>query len=146
MSELVLQGESELMLDEKGRMTVPARFREVLGRLCGTQLTVTKHPTRCLLLFPRPAWVEFRTKLLALPMEVEAWRRIFIGSALDLEIDKGARILISPELRKWAGLGRELMLVGMGSRLELWNRERYQEQEDQTLAQPMPDSLRCVVM
>jgi MraZ protein len=146
VSELVLQGESELMLDDKGRMTVPARFREVLGELCAGHLTVTKHPTRCLLLFPRPAWVEFRTKLLGLPMDVEAWRRIFIGSAMDVEIDRGARILISPELRKWAGLGRELMLVGMGSRLELWNRERYQEQEDQTLAQPMPDSLRNVVM
>jgi MraZ protein len=146
VTELVLQGESELTLDDKGRMTVPARLREVLAGLCVGHLTITKHPTRCLLLFPRPAWVEFRTTLLGLPMDVEAWRRIFIGSAFDVEIDKGARILISPELRKWAGLGKDLMLVGMGSRMELWSRERYVELEEQTLALPMPDSLRHVVM
>ena len=146
MTEYVLQGESALTLDPKGRVAVPARYREALGELCRGEMTVTKHPKRCLLLFPRPAWVEFRTKLLALPMDVDAWRRIYMGSAVDVDIDGGSRVLISPELRKWAGLGEKLMMVGMGSRLEIWDYARYEAQEEATLAQPMPESLSRVVM
>lgn len=146
VADFVLQGESELTLDGKGRVTVPARYRDGLAALCAGQMTVTKHPSRCLLLFPRPAWVDFRTKLMGLPMDAEAWRRIFIGSALDVDIDSGSRILLSPELRKWAGLDRELMLVGMGTRMEIWDRGRYQALEEATLAQPIPEGLRNVVM
>jgi len=142
----VLQGESELTLDGKGRMTVPARHRDGLAALCAGQMTVTKSPSRCLLLFPRPAWEQFRAKLMGLPMDAESWRRIFIGSALDVEIDSGSRIQLSPELRRWAGLDRELMLVGMGTRMEIWDRGRHQALEDATLAQSMPDSVSKLVM
>ena len=146
MSDFVFQGESALTLDGKGRVTVPARFRDALAALCAGQMTVTKHPSRCLLLFPRPAWVEFRGKLMALPMGSEAWRRLFIGSAMDVDIDGGSRVLLSPELRQWAGLGKDLMLVGMGSRMEIWDRERYLANEEATLAGPMPDGLANMVM
>lgn len=146
MSDFVFQGESALTLDGKGRVTVPARFRDALAALCAGQMTVTKHPSRCLLLFPRPAWVEFRSKLMALPMGSEAWRRLFIGSAMDVDIDGGSRVLLSPELRQWAGLGKDLMLVGMGSRMEIWDRERYLANEEATLAGPMPDGLANMVM
>ncbi|MBN8488599.1 MAG: division/cell wall cluster transcriptional repressor MraZ [Burkholderiales bacterium] len=142
----MFQGESALTLDGKGRVTVPARFRDALAALCAGQMTVTKHPSRCLLLFPRPAWVEFRSKLMALPMGSEAWRRLFIGSAMDVDIDGGSRVLLSPELRQWAGLGKDLMLVGMGSRMEIWDRERYLANEEATLAGPMPDGLANMVM
>lgn len=146
MSDFVFQGESALTLDGKGRVTVPARFRDALSALCAGQMTVTKHPSRCLLLFPRPAWVEFRAKLMALPMGSEAWRRLFIGSAMDVDIDGGSRVLLSPELRQWAGLGKDLMLVGMGSRMEIWDRERYLANEEATLAGAMPDGLANMVM
>lgn len=146
MSDFVFQGESALTLDGKGRVTVPARFRDALSALCAGQMTVTKHPSRCLLLFPRPAWVEFRAKLMALPMGSEAWRRLFIGSAMDADIDGGSRVLLSPELRQWAGLGKDLMLVGMGSRMEIWDRERYLANEEATLTGPMPDGLANMVM
>ncbi len=146
MSDFVFQGESALTLDGKGRVTVPARFRDALAALCAGQMTVTKHPSRCLLLFPRPAWVEFRAKLLQLPMGQEAWRRLFVGSAMDVEIDSGSRVLLSPELRQWAGLGKDLMLLGNGSRLEVWDRERYLANEEATLAGPMPDGLANLVL
>lgn len=146
MSEFVFQGESALTLDGKGRVTVPARFRDALGALCTGQMTVTKHPSRCLLLFPRPAWAEFRGKLMQLPMDAEGWRRLFLGGAMDVDMDAGSRVLLSPELRAWAGLDRELMLVGMGSRMEIWDRERYAANESLTLSQPMPDGLRNMVM
>jgi MraZ protein len=146
VSEFVFQGESALTLDGKNRVTVPARFRDALESLCAGRMTLTKHPSRCLLLFPRPAWLEFRGKLMTLPMDSEAWRRLFIGSAMDVEIDSGSRVLLSPELRAWAGLGKELMLVGMGSRMEVWDRERYLANEEATLAGAMPDGLRNMVM
>lgn len=146
MSDFVFQGESALTLDGKGRVTVPARFRDALSALCAGQMTVTKHPSHCLLLFPRPAWAEFRSKLMQLPMGSEGWRRLFIGSAMDVDIDGGSRVLLSPELRQWAGLGKDLMLVGMGSRMEIWDRDRYLAAEEQTLAGPMPDGIANLVL
>ena len=146
MSEFVFQGESALSLDGKGRVTVPARFRDALAALCAGQMTLTKSPSRCLLLFPRPAWVEFRAKLLALPMEADNFRRLYLGSAMDVDIDSGSRVLLSPELRSWAKLDKELMLVGMGGRMEIWDRERYLANEEATLSQPLPDALRNLVI
>ena len=109
-------------------------------------MTLTKSPSRCLLLFPRPAWVEFRAKLLALPMEADNFRRLYLGSAMDVDIDSGSRVLLSPELRSWAKLDKELMLVGMGGRMEIWDRERYLANEEATLSQPLPDALRNLVI
>ncbi|MGM9489219.1 division/cell wall cluster transcriptional repressor MraZ [Ideonella sp. YS5] len=146
MSEFVFQGESALTLDGKGRVTVPARFRDALGALCQGQMTLSKSPSRCLLLFPRPAWIEFRAKLLALPMEADNFRRLYLGSAMDVDIDSGSRVLLSPELRAWARLDKDLMLVGMGGRMEIWDRDRYLADQEATLAQPMPDALRNLVL
>ena len=106
------------------------------------QLTLTKHPNRCLLVFPRPAWEAFRGKLMTLPMAAEGWRRIFLGSAMDAEFDSGSRVLISPELRTWAGLEREVMLMGMGQRLELWDAARLAAHEAEVIDAGMPDVLK----
>jgi MraZ protein len=142
VAEYVFQGGSALTLDGKGRVTVPARYRDILAAVSDSQLTVTKSPSRCLLVFPRPAWVEFRSKLLALPMSAEGWRRVYIGSAMDVEIDSASRVLISPELRAWAGLDRDVMLVGMGHRFELWDAKRHAANEEEILAAGMPDALK----
>ena len=75
-------------------------------------------------------------------MGAEAWRRIFLGSAMDVEIDAGSRVLIAPELRAWAGLEREVMLLGMGQRLELWDAAKLAAHEDQVIEQGMPDALK----
>jgi hypothetical protein len=63
------------------------------------QLTVTKHPEGSLMIFPRPAWESFRDKVMALPMSASGWKRIFLGNAMDVEIDGSSRVLIAPELR-----------------------------------------------
>ena len=141
MSHFVFQGSSALTLDGKGRITVPARHREVLSATAAGQLTVTKHPHRCLLVFPRPAWESFREKLMSLPMGAEGWRRIFLGSAMDVEIDAGARVLIAPELRDAAALSREVMLLGMGSHFEIWDAAKLEESEAQAIAGGLPDVL-----
>ena len=126
-------------------MTVPARHRDALAALAGNQLTLTQHPVGCLLVFPRPAWETFRSQLLGLPMEADGWRRFFLGSAVDVELDAAARTLISPELRAMAGLDKDVLLLGMGHRLELWDTARYAAHQAQVMAGPMPDAIKGFV-
>lgn len=145
MSEIAFQGSSALSLDGKGRVTVPARHRDMLAEHGANQLTITKHHAGCLVVFPRPEWLRFREKLMALPVTAEGWRRLFLGNALDVEIDSGARVLVSPELRDYAGLSKDVMLLGMGTRLELWDATRYAEQEAKTLASAMPAAIEGFV-
>ena len=145
VSTFVFQGASALALDGKGRITVPVRHRDVLVALAQGQLTITKHPDGCLLVFPRPAWEHFRDRLMQLPMSAEGWRRIFLGNAMDVEIDASSRVLVSPELRAAAGLTKDVMLLGMGQRLELWDAARYAEHEAKVMAGGLPDALKDFV-
>jgi len=145
VSGTVFQGASALTLDGKGRLTVPVRHRDVLAATANGQLTMTRHLAPCLLVFPRPAWEQFREKLLLLPMSAEPQRRIFLGNAMDVEIDSASRVLVSPELRTSVGLTRDVMLLGMGSRLELWDAERYKAHEIEVTAAEMPDALKNFV-
>jgi MraZ protein len=134
-----------LALDDKGRVTVPVRHRDTLMAQCEGQLTLTKHPDGFLWVFPRPVWEGFRTQLMALTMGSDSWRRIFLGSAVDVEIDKGARMLVSPELREAAGLTKDVLLIGNGHMLELWDKERYTAHEARIIAQGMPDEIKGFV-
>lgn len=131
-----------MSLDAKGRMAVPVRHRDALQALCEGQLTLTKHPDGCLMVFPRPAWETFRDKVAALPMSASGWKRIFLGNAQDVEIDGAARVLVAPELRAAAGLSKDVMLLGMGTHFELWGAQRYAAHEAEVMAQAMPDALQ----
>ena len=142
MANFVFQGASALTLDGKGRITLPARHRDVLQVTCNGQLTLTKHPEGCLLVFPRPAWESFRDRVAALPMSASGWKRVFLGNALDVQMDASSRILVSPELRAAAGLARELMLLGMGSHLELWDTAQYAAHEAEVMQSQLPDALK----
>ena len=135
-----------MMLDGKGRVTMPARHREALKALCEDQLTITKNPKRCLTIFPRPMWDAFRAKLLALPMSYDDWRRIYLGSASHVEIDAASRVLVAPELREWAAMERDVLLIGMGARFELWDTTRHDAHEATVLAAGLPDVLRDMVL
>ncbi len=146
MAEYVFQGESALTIDGKGRVVMPARHREALDLMAGGELTITKHHKRCLVIFPRPEWEQFRAKLLQLPMSADDWRRVFLGCATDVKIDGSSRVQLTPELRKFAGLDREVILLGMGTRLELWNAEAHAANEARTLASELPESIQNFVM
>lgn len=145
MPESLFQGTSALTLDAKGRIAVPSRHRDALMASVGGQLTLAKHPADCLLVLPRPAWLQLRERLLSLPMEADGWRRIFIGSAVDVDIDSGSRIHISPELRRDAGLIRDVLLIGVGPRLELWDTARYAAHEAAVKQSPMPEAIKSFV-
>ena len=126
-------------------MAVPVRHRDALAALSANQLTLTQHPVGCLLVFPRPSWESFRTQLLGLPMEADGWRRFFVGSAVDVEVDSAARLLVPPELRAMAGLDKDVLLLGMGQRLELWDANRYAAHQAQVMAAGMPDAIKSFV-
>ena len=142
MATVVFQGPAALTLDGKGRITMPARHRELLAAMGVHQLTITKHPEGSLLIFPRPAWEIFRDKVAALPMDSSGWKRVFLGNAMDVEIDASSRVLIDPELRAAAALVRDVMLLGMGSHFELWDAERHAKHEAAVMQSAMPESLK----
>ena len=121
---------------------MPARHRELLAAMGSSQLTITKHPEGSLMVFPRPAWEGFRDRVAALPMEASGWKRVFLGNAMDVEIDAQSRFLVPPELRASAGLVREVMLLGMGSHFELWDAQRHADHEAKVMQSDMPDSLK----
>jgi MraZ protein len=135
-----------LALDGKGRITVPSRWRELLDTNFKGQLVVTKSPDGCLSLYPLPVWEQFETALMNLPVEDEAWRRFFVGSATELEIDSASRVLIPPELREWAGLEKDVKFMGVGTHFELWDAARHQAREAEALAKGRPDALRQLVL
>ncbi len=137
----MFQGASSLSLDAKGRLSVPTRHRDALGAESG-QLTITKHPHGCLMIFPRSEWERFRERIAALPMQAQWWRRIFLGNAMDVEMDGSGRVLVSPELRADAGITRESILLGMGSYLELWDAQTYAAKEAEAKQAEMPDVLK----
>ena len=139
---MVFQGASALNLDAKGRMSVPAKHRDALLVQGEGRVTLTKHPDGCLLLFPRPEWEAFRTRVAQLPMDAHWWRRIFLGNATELDLDSAGRILVSPELRSAAGIQREVILLGMGRHLELWDAATYATKEQAAMMQGVPDALK----
>lgn len=133
----MFQGAASLSLDAKGRMAVPARHRDALGRTAGGRLVLTAHPHRCLLLYPEPAWEPIRAKILAAPsLEPKAamLRRLLVGFAVDLEMDGAGRVLVTPELRQYAGLEKDVWLVGQGSHFEVWSDAGWKQQQQEIFA------------
>ena len=138
----MFQGASNLTLDAKGRLSVPTRHREILAATASGQLTITKHPDGCLMIFPRPQWEQFRSRIAALPMSAQWWKRVFLGNAMDMEMDGTGRVLISRELRAAAGIERDAILMGMGEYFELWDSGTYAAKEKDATAGGVPDALR----
>ena len=138
----MFQGASFVALDTKGRLSVPTRYRDVLSATAASQLTMTKHPHGCLMLFPRNEWEKFRDRIASLPMEGHWWKRIFLGNAMDVDMDATGRVLVSPELRAAAGISKETVLLGMGSYFELWDSGIYAAQEARHMKGEMTDVFR----
>jgi MraZ protein len=135
----VFQGASSLSLDAKGRLSMPTRHRDVLAATSANQLTITRHPHGCLMIFPRPEWEKFRERIAALPMAAQWWKRILLGNAMDMELDSTGRVLVSPELRAATRIEKEVMLLGMGNHFELWDKPTYEAKEAEAIAGDMPD-------
>ena len=111
-------------IDPKGRVIVPVKFRESLG----TEFVVTKGLDGCLFVFPNEEWNIFEEKLKSLPMsnkDARKFVRFFLAGAAVVELDKQGRILIPPVLRECAGLEKDVVVVGVGNRVEIWDKGRW---------------------
>jgi MraZ protein len=125
-------------LDDKGRLAIPKRFRETLQQVCNGDvvLTIDVHDA-CLLMYPLAVWQDIEAKLMAMPNMDPATRRVqrlLLGHAVDMGLDSAGRILIPDLLREHAQIGRDVMLVGQGNKIEFWSSDVWQQQRDEWIA------------
>jgi MraZ protein len=139
----MFRGAHAINLDDKGRLAIPTKFRALLQADCDGQLVCTidlKDP--CLLLYPLSEWQVVEHKLSQLSNMVDVERRvkrILLGSAMECQLDKNGRILLSSPLRAHAGLNKKLMLVGQINKFELWDEDVWNAQLKQDIAQEKQD-------
>jgi len=134
------EGRSRHTLDEKGRLAIPARFREVLNQKGDSSIVVT-NLNNCLVAFAREDWQKIKDKAVDLPLFDNAatiYLRYFISGAVECPL-KQSRILIPPHLRGLAGLKKEVVLVGHLIRFEIWDNARWEE-EFERVKESFPDA------
>ncbi|GAB5614058.1 division/cell wall cluster transcriptional repressor MraZ [Faecalimonas hominis] len=122
----MLTGEFNHSIDAKGRLIIPYKFRENLGE----NFVITKGLDGCLFLYPDNEWKTFEEKLRTLPLtnkDARIFTRFFLGSAVDGGLDKQGRVLISSALRNFAHLEKEVVLVGVLDRVEIWDKAKWEE-------------------
>lgn len=122
----MFMGEYNHIIDAKGRLIIPARFRELLGE----EFILTKGLDGCLSIYPMDAWEAFETKLRALPLtnkNARTFTRFFVAGATNCELDRQGRILVPQTLREFAGLEKEVVLTGNLDRIEIWSKEKWSE-------------------
>jgi MraZ protein len=126
----LFRGRYEHSIDAKGRTSVPSRFREVMVAQGDSKLVVTTGLDTCLVAYPMAEWLAFEKRLSALPQfdaDVVTLKRIYVSGAVECEVDKVGRILIPAGLRKHARLHRDALWAGMGSYVELWAKESFED-------------------
>lgn len=151
----MFRGINTINLDAKGRMALPARYREQLLANCGGHLVVTIDTNhRCLLLYPLAEWEQIERQIESLssfdPMSQRV-KHLLIGHANDLEMDGSGRILLPQELRQYAGLEKHICLIGQGKKLEIWDQSGWDQQRENWLSEPtsegeLPDKLRSLAL
>lgn len=118
-------GEYQHSLDTKGRITIPAKFRDELG----LNFVATKGLDNCIFLYPSEEWNVIEQKLHSLPFtkaDVRSFARFFFSGASELELDKQGRIVLPLNLREYAAIEKEIIVIGVGSRIEIWAQERWE--------------------
>lgn len=125
---MIFRGRFEYTIDPKGRVNIPSRFREQLSDT-GLETVVITNYSGCLYAYPTGEWERIEQKLASKVSSVNkkknAFVRFFVGGAVEVTPDKQGRILIPPSLRSYAGLDREIVILGMPNRFEIWDRERW---------------------
>jgi len=151
----MFRGVNAIVLDAKGRIALPSRYREQLLAEKIAELVVTiDTESPCLLLYPLPEWEVIEAKLQALPSFNQAARRIqrlLIGHATELELDNNGRLLLPQLLREYAKLDKRIMLVGQGKKFELWDEGQWQEHRSSWLLEhsktdELPDELQSLAL
>lgn len=120
----MFMGEYQHSIDEKGRLIIPAKFRDALG----PTFVVTRGLDNCLFVYPEKEWSAMEQKLKALPLmksDARAFTRFFLAGATECELDKQGRVNIPANLREHAGLDKECVVIGVSSRVEIWSKENW---------------------
>ncbi|MBT8141075.1 MAG: division/cell wall cluster transcriptional repressor MraZ [Gammaproteobacteria bacterium] len=134
----MLRGASQINLDAKGRLSIPSRYRAQLQETCQGQVVITVDKDYCLLIYPFPEWEDVERKLNRLPnlnKQARRLQRLMIGYASEVEMDGNGRVLLPKELRAFAGLEKQVVLLGQGNKFELWDETRWNENRDAWLAE-----------
>ncbi|HEY8347132.1 MAG TPA: division/cell wall cluster transcriptional repressor MraZ [Symbiobacteriaceae bacterium] len=122
----MFMGEFQHSVDAKGRLIIPAKFREGLG----DRFVATKGLENCLFLFPMAEWESLSEKLRSLPLAsgaARAFTRLFFSGATECEVDQQGRILLPANLRQYAGIEREVVIVGVSNRVEIWSKPAWED-------------------
>ena len=151
----MFRGINTINLDAKGRMAMPARYREQFTPHCSGHLVVTIATNhRCLLLYPLAEWEQIERQIESLssfdPMSQRV-KHLLIGHANDLELDGSGRILLPQELRQYAQLEKHVCLIGQGKKLEIWSQDIWNQQREQWLTESstegeLPEKLRSLAL
>ena len=139
----MLIGEYEHSLDVKGRIIMPSKFREDIG----DKFIVTKGLDGCLFAFSKEEWTKFEEKLSQLPIsnkEARIFTRFFFAGAIDCELDKQGRFLIPANLRDFAGFIKDVVIVGMNSRVEIWSKEKWEQCNDNLSADDVAEKMEML--
>lgn len=129
-------GQHQHSLDNKGRITIPAKFRDELGEV----FVCTQGLDNCIFIYPLDEWQRLANKLRELPFtsgDVRSFARFFFSGAAELETDKNGRAVLPAHLREYAGIDKDFLIVGVGSRVEIWsvqNWARYNQATASTVA------------
>ncbi len=126
----MFMGEYQHSVDDKGRLIVPAKFRDTLGE----KFVVTKGLDNCLFVYPQAEWANLESKLKALPLtnaNARAFARFMFSGATEVEVDKQGRITLPQTLRDHARLDRDVLVIGVNTRAEIWSVEEWKRYQDQ---------------
>ncbi|MCB1857038.1 MAG: division/cell wall cluster transcriptional repressor MraZ [Gammaproteobacteria bacterium] len=132
----MFRGINRLNLDVKGRFAIPTRYREELKRRCDSELVITVDPDLCLLIYPMPDWQDIERRIMELPTFKDSTRilqRLLVGHATEVEMDAQGRVVLPPPLREFAGLQRQVVMIGQGARFELWDEARWSGERESWL-------------
>lgn len=136
----MFQGETAITIDDKGRLAIPSAYRELVARACDNRLVVTYNPyeSGCLWLYPEKAWEQVRDQVNALPNAKRVHRNLqlkLVGAATPVEPDGNGRVLLPASHRNAAGLEKKAVLLGMGSKFELWSEQAHLQQIRRTIGE-----------
>lgn len=138
----MFRGATKVTLDAKGRLAVPTRYRERLSTRSDGQIVITVDRQHCLLIYPLRDWEDIERQLVRLPSlnkKVREFKQMMVGYASEIELDGNGRVLLPKELREFAELDRQVVLVGQGNKFELWDETRWNEKRDKWLSEDDDD-------
>jgi len=148
------RGITKITVDAKGRIAVPKHHRDHFAEHGISEIVLTADLSGCLLVYPKPVWLEIEDQINALPNshpDTRRMQRLYVGHATPMDLDATGRVLLSPELRDYADIERSVVLIGQGKKLELWaedawvaENERWKQGAREGSSLPPPDALQTI--